>query len=129
MVAFRLGNKHLKKLGISMDPHSGHGDAENSGHVHGHAGDGADALTKDNVSDEKDAKYADSLDGFRDSSEQLPAGAQLMGVAMLEFGVIFHSLIIGLTLALTGADEVSFVSDFPSLDASRSTQVPALRQR
>lgn len=31
--------------------------------------------------------------------------AQLMGVATLEFGVCLHSVIIGLTLAVTGDDE------------------------
>lgn len=42
---------------------------------------------------------------YKDTSEDNPAAAQLMGVAMLEAGVIFHSLIIGLTLAVTGRDE------------------------
>lgn len=44
-------------------------------------------------------------DPFADASEDYPAAAQIIGVALLEFVVIFHSLIIGLTLAVTGSDE------------------------
>ncbi|ODQ54435.1 ZIP zinc/iron transport family [Saitoella complicata NRRL Y-17804] len=36
-----------------------------------------------------------------------PFDAQLLGVLILEFGVIFHSAVIGLTLAVTGAEFVT----------------------
>lgn len=93
-----------------MDAH-----AHPEGHAHGHAGDTADALTSRAARDsdrasnnEKDTESSiDSIAAYKDSSEELPAGAQILGVAMLEFGVIFHSITIGLTLALTEPSEVS----------------------
>ena len=106
LVAFRLGSAHLHKLGISMDAH-----VHPDGHAHGHAGDTADALTHHSTPSpsehEKDTESSiDSVQAYKDSSEELPAGAQILGVAMLEFGVIFHSITIGLTLALTEPTEV-----------------------
>ncbi len=47
----------------------------------------------------------ESLEQWSDASEHMPAAAQILGVAILEFGVLFHSVIIGLTLSLTSPDE------------------------
>lgn len=47
--------------------------------------------------------------GFRDASEDNPAAAQLLSVMLLEFGVVFHSIIIGLTLAVSGSDEFTIL--------------------
>ncbi|KAL8284219.1 hypothetical protein RQP46_004968 [Phenoliferia psychrophenolica] len=44
-----------------------------------------------------------------DAWGEYPYAVQLMAVMLLEFGVIFHSLIIGLTLAVTGADEFNIL--------------------
>lgn len=90
MIAFRLGSAHLKKLGVSMDAHTdGHNHA---GHAHGHAGEGTDALTTTTLAAdqktrdlEKDTSSSINSD-FHDSSEELPVQAQILGVAMLEFG-------------------------------------------
>jgi len=44
---------------------------------------------------------------YRDAMEENPVVAQLLGVLTLEFGVVLHSVIIGLTLSTTGDDEVT----------------------
>ncbi|CAD6579895.1 MAG: hypothetical protein TREMPRED_002604 [Tremellales sp. Tagirdzhanova-0007] len=38
---------------------------------------------------------------FKDSDESIPPSAQILGVAILEFGIVFHSVIIGLTIAIS----------------------------
>ncbi|POY76372.1 hypothetical protein BMF94_0569 [Rhodotorula taiwanensis] len=118
IVAFRLGTARLAKLGNSAPPHV---------HVMGHPGHvqeqdriasrpsgimedsaataasqgSADSLEKGDFASDRESKE----DSFVDASEQNPIIAQLMGVATLEFGVCLHSVIIGLTLAVTGDDE------------------------
>lgn len=88
-------------------------------HVAGHGGhvDTADAAATNgsetsptgSIDKEKALLASDSSSSFDnayvDASEQNPMMAQLMGVATLEFGVCFHSVIIGLTLAVTGDSE------------------------
>ncbi|TKA51861.1 hypothetical protein B0A53_05213 [Rhodotorula sp. CCFEE 5036] len=111
MVAFRLGTEALAKLGNSSTrPHV---------HVIGHPGhvqeqDRIAASGRRNGSEDETAR-ADSLEkgeegttaddddeeAFLDASEKNPVVAQIMGVATLEFGVCLHSVIIGLTLAVT----------------------------
>ena len=66
------------------------------------------------------------VDQFADASEDNPAAAQLLGVMILEFGVIFHSLIIGLTLAVTGSDSfnILFIARlFPPQAESQADEV------
>lgn len=163
LVLFRLGTEKLEKLGFSDKPHGhpgihGHlsgtpareaafvdastpNPADGAAHGHAHTGTGSDMRKAESGS------LASTEDGiaFRDASEESPALAQLLGVATLEFGVIFHrsvkleaggegeagedtglgevamsqsisslyvemvslphSIIIGLTLAVTGEDE------------------------
>ncbi|GAA5862351.1 hypothetical protein JCM3774_002488 [Rhodotorula dairenensis] len=119
MVAFRLGTEALAKLGNQAPPHvhvMGH-----PGHVQEqdriasrlNAGTGGEESARTSASHETsdslekgdgDYKLDRSLPGdeaFVDASEQNPVVAQIMGVATLEFGVCLHSVIIGLTLAVT----------------------------
>ncbi|GAA5988743.1 hypothetical protein JCM10908_006152 [Rhodotorula pacifica] len=118
MVAFRLGTEALAKLGNQAPPHI---------HVMGHPGhvqaqdQAASRLTGPEAESARtsgshetgdslekgDYKLDQALPGdeaFIDASEQNPVVAQIMGVATLEFGVCLHSVIIGLTLAVTEDD-------------------------
>lgn len=75
--------------------HHGHGHGRSflsSGHSHG-------AETKDHDDDEGEGHETDP---------QLIV-AQLIGVAILEFGIVLHSIIIGLTLAVDDAFRTLFV--------------------
>ncbi|KAI5476563.1 zip-like iron-zinc transporter [Pseudohyphozyma bogoriensis] len=105
IVAFRVGTEYLESKGIKKDPHI---------HVTGHPGHTADkvdaspdttATNEDNDTEVGSMEKGSSgvIGEFKDASENSPAVAQILGVGMLEFGVIFHS--IGLTLAVTGDDE------------------------
>lgn len=50
-----------------------------------------------------DEEKAD-LDRIAEQTTRPEAMAQILGVAILEFGVIFHSVVIGLTLAVAGEE-------------------------
>ncbi|GAA6012786.1 hypothetical protein JCM11491_002561 [Sporobolomyces phaffii] len=110
IIAFRLGSARLAKIGMG----------ERHIHVSGHGGHVADqdASATNNSSpigsiDKEKALLNDSsstLDnGYTDASEQNPMLAQIMGTACLEFGVCFHSVIIGLTLAVTEDSEFNIL--------------------
>jgi len=177
LVLFRLGTEKLEKIGFKDKPHghpgihghlsgTGAGDAgfvdathpaDSAAHGHAHVGsDMHKAETGSLASIENSVAY-------KDASEESPAIAQLLGVATLEFGVIFHrsvqveagrargvsgewdadgdengelamsqstsslytefaalphSIIIGLTLAVTGSDEFNVL--FVVIIVSRS---------
>jgi len=105
IVAFRLGSARLAKIGMG-ERHmhvAGHG-----GHVAEQDAPATNGSPATSIDKEK-ALLNDSsstLDvGYMDASEQNPLIAQIMGVATLEFGVCFHSVIIGLTLAVTEDSE------------------------
>ncbi|BGP16596.1 hypothetical protein JCM10213v2_004598 [Rhodosporidiobolus nylandii] len=72
--------KHVEPVrGHSHGLAAGHSHGGGHGHAHGHVHDSKD---DDNMVNES-------------------AMAQIMGVAILEFGVLFHSFVIGLTLAVS----------------------------
>ncbi|EED81215.1 predicted protein [Postia placenta Mad-698-R] len=86
LVAFRWGTSVLAKLGIGHDAH-GHG------------------IPGDSLKDiESLSEKHDPSGNFSDS-----AIAQILGVAILEFGVLLHSVLIGLTLAVDPDFKVLFV--------------------
>ncbi|GAA5949382.1 hypothetical protein JCM3765_003391 [Sporobolomyces pararoseus] len=106
LVAFRLGSARLAKIGMG-ERHihvSGHG-----GHVATQDAPATNSSSPAGSLDKEQALLNDSsssLDtGYMDASEQNPLIAQVMGVSTLEFGVCFHSVIIGLTLAVTEDSE------------------------
>lgn len=112
LFAYRIGTQFLAKRGIAMSAAHSHG---LSSHQH-QDGDVTHTNSPDGTLDpelqrEKALKQvegtgsSESIDRFADASEASPAGAQILGVAILEFGVIFHSVIIGLTLSLASPDE------------------------
>jgi zinc transporter 1/2/3 len=125
VAAYRIGNKRMEKLGMTYNTHA---DAEaEHGHSHAHenlnngnaldesispVGSSEEGVAGVNVGAGSKAKMAEA--GFA-SSDSLDADAartdydistsegvaQLIAVAVLEFGVILHSIVIGLTLALS----------------------------
>ncbi|KAG6374854.1 Zinc/iron permease [Boletus reticuloceps] len=94
IIAFRVGMAKLAALGIKPDVH-GYG-------VGSHAAHGPEGKSED----EKSASDLEASDpGHFDDS----AMAQVLGVFILEFGVLLHSLLIGLTLAVDPNFKILFV--------------------
>ena len=80
------GHTHGSRTGLRADPeHELQDIGIKSSDAHGHANESSD-------------------DDARSISIAEPYAAQLTGVFILEFGVIFHSVFIGLTLAVAGAE-------------------------
>ena len=98
MVAFRIGTEKLKKWGIGVQAHGFLGANHEAANI-GSAAGVTNALSDNEMEKklEKDGfdSEASSTIQFQDSSESSPAAAQILGVAILECGVILHSLIIG----------------------------------
>ena len=116
VAAYRIGNKKMQKLGLTYNTHA---DAE-AEHGHSHEnhvnavspvgsseeGVGSNAGTGSKAKmAEAGFASSDSLDNDAartDYDVSTSEGiAQLIAVAVLEFGVILHSIVIGLTLALS----------------------------
>ena len=117
LVAMRWGTAKLSSLGIVHDPHT-------STHAHPplclepsepHTADGtsSDQLTVTEREKEQDKSISTStLDlehAFHHTTTTAPASAQLVGIAILEFGVVLHSFLIGLTLAVTENFKILFI--------------------
>lgn len=83
MFAYRFGSAYLSNVGINMDGDAHHRNVD--GHRHQHEIEEA-AIEKKIISADKN--WETDVE-YRDSSENTPAGAQILGVAILEFGVIF----------------------------------------
>lgn len=104
LIAFRWGTAKLASIGVSHDPH-GH-DMGGSHVAHGPEGRGGTVMSdaNDDVhSNEKGSKHdvEMSILDKHPSSVVDSAATQIIGVAILEFGVLLHSVLIGLTLAVT----------------------------
>ncbi|KAI6103780.1 ZIP-like iron-zinc transporter [Pisolithus croceorrhizus] len=92
LVAFRWGTAKLAALGIVHDAH-GHG-------VGSHAAHGPEAID-DKSSSARDQTVGNDLEvGNGGTTTEDNVLAQMIGVFILEFGVLLHSLLIGLTLAV-----------------------------
>ncbi|KAF9508855.1 hypothetical protein BS47DRAFT_203890 [Hydnum rufescens UP504] len=102
LFAVRLGTKLLAGAGLGHDTHDGHAP---------HIQPEIPAVSQDNADVEKRAS------AFLSSAEDLAPPiikdsevmAQIVGIAILEFGVIFHSIIIGITLAVNTDFRTLFV--------------------
>jgi len=121
LFAFRIGTAKLKKLGIHHDAHGHH-----AGGVVAHGPEGSPVagptsprnpdvesmhLEKPDKGSSETGQSVNRVDGgghittVTDES----AMAQLIGVGILEFGVILHSVLIGLTLAVNENFKILFV--------------------
>ncbi|EJF59373.1 ZIP-like iron-zinc transporter [Dichomitus squalens LYAD-421 SS1] len=98
LVAFRWGTSRLARLGIVHDAH-GHGLASHAAH-----GPETDHEQQHELESGRRAQHQDTPNTLGDS-----ATAQIIGIAILEFGVLLHSVLIGLTLAVDQQFTVLFV--------------------
>ncbi|KAK0189095.1 ZIP-like iron-zinc transporter [Armillaria mellea] len=106
LVAFRWGTKKLAEIGMRHDAH-GH---EAGGHAaHGPEGNLANQI--EGNMDESKLRISDSDLDIEDQQHRVldSAMTQIIGVAILEFGVTLHSVLIGLTLAVDPDFKVLFV--------------------
>ncbi|CAE6484096.1 unnamed protein product [Rhizoctonia solani] len=100
LAAFRWGTAKLDAMGVKA--YDNHGHAHDSAGRHG--AHGPEITEQGATVPEKLADQSDSESGHQHTTQ--PHGithsalAQLLGVAILEFGVVFHSVLIGMTLAV-----------------------------
>jgi zinc transporter 1/2/3 len=107
LIAFRWGTARLAKLGANYDAH---------GHSHGyvaHGPEGANDPTTLLTAEPKSPSTHDTesqthVEVHHAHTEESSPLAQIVSVVILEFGVVFHSVIIGLTLAVDGAFKILF---------------------
>jgi len=107
LVAFRWGTAKLTALDMEHDAH-GHG--VGSVAAHGPEGDDQRGLEQTNGNrsyEKKNIDDVESLQVVRNMDDN--AAAQIIGVMILEFGVVLHSVLIGLTLAVNENFIVLFV--------------------
>ncbi|KAF9218627.1 ZIP-like iron-zinc transporter [Gyrodon lividus] len=105
LVAFRWGTAKLAALGIKHDAH-GHG-------IGAHAAHGPEGISTQSTPLEGNSAYEKDVSDIEASHTHAnydsSALAQIVGVFILEFGVLLHSLLIGLTLAVDPNFKVLFV--------------------
>jgi zinc transporter 1/2/3 len=108
LIAFRWGTSRLTALNIKHDPHGHH---VGSHAAHGPEGDDqprGNEWTAGNTTYEK--KSVDDIEALQIQNDiDDSAAAQIIGVFILEFGVILHSILIGLTLAVNEDFVILFV--------------------
>ncbi|KAJ7653132.1 ZIP-like iron-zinc transporter [Mycena polygramma] len=102
LVAFRWGTSKLEKLGLRHDPH-GHHTASHA--AHGPEGAQTSPKANTDVEGQVNGHHRHAEPTHLDDS----ASAQIIGIAILEFGVLLHSVLIGLTLAVDEGFKVLFV--------------------
>ncbi|KAF4610702.1 hypothetical protein D9613_006917 [Agrocybe pediades] len=106
LVAFRWGTAKLAHLGVSHDPH-GHNLGSHAAHGPETSYQPSDVGFTKNESSSSDIESGSEHGHDHPFSDN--ATTQLIGVAILEFGVVLHSVLIGLTLAVDEAFKVLFV--------------------
>lgn len=92
---------------VTTDPH-GHALAQAGHHsAHGPEGERIQPQTKEKEADSSDIEAHEQHARAREF--YTTTMAQIIGVSILEFGVIFHSVLIGLTLAVDEDFKVLFI--------------------
>jgi len=108
LIAFRWGTARLAAINAR---HDAHGHAVGSHSAHGPEGEGKPRSPEWSGADVTYAKQGvedvEALQKQRDIDDS--AAAQIIGVFILEFGVILHSILIGLTLAVDQDFVVLFI--------------------
>ncbi|KAG6861081.1 hypothetical protein C0995_004180 [Termitomyces sp. Mi166 len=104
LVAFRWGMAKLEKLGIAYDPH-GHDIGSHAAH-----GPEPNEVVSHEVSAQEKAHSQGDVESQDYGGVTVDnAAAQIIGVAILEFGIILHSVLIGLTLATDQQFKILFI--------------------
>ncbi|KAI5830199.1 ZIP zinc/iron transport family [Schizophyllum commune Tattone D] len=111
LLAFRWGSSKLAKLGLHHDAHGHH-----AGSHAAHGPEGQLTSPEEDVgtlSEKPEGKRSLSIEERTrspshedDTHSSIP---QIIGVAILEFGVVLHSILIGLTLAVDESFTVLFI--------------------
>ncbi|KAJ7450225.1 ZIP-like iron-zinc transporter [Mycena latifolia] len=101
LIAFRWGTARLQKINLTHDAH-GH-------HVGSHAAHGPEGAPV--PAELPKSKYPDDVEEQSAPGSWIDdsAAAQIIGIAILEFGVLLHSILIGLTLAVDEDFKILFV--------------------
>jgi zinc transporter 1/2/3 len=120
--AFRIGTAYMERIGLDIDPHVAQGAAggPHTSHEHRPHDRHVDieqapnhvASLELNDSDKKSAldfSSRPSTAASDPSAAVINPTSQIIGVIILEFGVIFHSIIIGLTLATSDDFTILFI--------------------
>ncbi|KAJ9096080.1 hypothetical protein QFC21_005445 [Naganishia friedmannii] len=121
IAAYRIGHRKMAKLGLTYHTHMD-GEAEH-GHDHQHPDvtphnhgivEGPSPIPSSPTSNEKSSSYTEAESAVSSLNPQYSTStaegvAQLIAVGILEFGVMLHSIIIGLTLGVTDEFIVLFV--------------------
>jgi len=107
LAAYRIGTARLKALGFNPDPH-GHSVGPSGTHAaHGPESGRMEEITEDDKAPSSgDHDLEKSSDPVPVLDDPIP---QIIGVGILEFGVLLHSVLIGLTLAVDPGFKVLFV--------------------
>ncbi|KIY69507.1 ZIP-like iron-zinc transporter [Cylindrobasidium torrendii FP15055 ss-10] len=100
VAAFRWGTSKLARLGVQHDAH-GH----NAGAHSAHGPEGHPSASTKEIKSELDSDVESASDVYVLDN----AATQIIGVAILEFGVFLHSILIGLTLAVDEDFKILFV--------------------
>ncbi|KAJ3720587.1 ZIP-like iron-zinc transporter [Lentinula raphanica] len=104
LVAFRWGTALLAKIGVHHDAH---------GHDTGsHAAHGPEGNLVTTTSKDVEALPSETInESVHEHTHRVSDSAvsQVIGVAILEFGVVLHSVLIGLTLAVNDSFKILFV--------------------
>ncbi|KAF9480530.1 ZIP-like iron-zinc transporter [Pholiota conissans] len=108
LVAFRWGTSKLQRLGKT---HDAHGHSLGSHAAHGPEGViNPPTKVESNISaDVESARNSIPQQHEHDHDFEDNASTQMIGIAILEFGVVLHSVLIGLTLAVAQNFKVLFV--------------------
>lgn len=126
VAAYRIGTKRLLRLGVNYNSHTddatdahGHSHAhdppldvdtsgpDHPGHVHPSALAGHRDAEAARTTKEKSLLSDD--ESFDHTPSNAEVAAQMVAVGVLEFGVVLHSVIIGLTLAVSDEFIVLFI--------------------
>lgn len=117
--SYRLGTHYLRKRGIVAGGHHHHGAIQDQ------ANDRPETIASevqynDEEPGDKDVKLNQDIEASKPESgfsKESSVATEVVGVFVLEFGIIFHSVIIGLTLATTEwkGDDEEFVVLFPAI--------------
>ncbi|CAK5267311.1 unnamed protein product [Mycena citricolor] len=116
LVAFRWGTSKLESIGLRHDPH---GHFVGSHAAHGPEGGSAtppkstqteaELIEKERDVEESAHQHQHEHHGHHHGERfDNSASAQIVGIAILEFGVLLHSVLIGLTLAVDEGFRVLF---------------------
>lgn len=101
-------NDHLVHHHIAAHSHA-HVHSHGHSHSHSHGGHSHAHHSKKEKVNDPEALSTESTSSLGQHPSEAEAAAQLVAVAVLEFGVILHSIIIGLTLAVSDEFIILFI--------------------